>query len=147
MAQKTSGYKEKKSPEETTLENLHYALAENMERLKNVDNLRISVYNFYAIVTAGLMAALMSKGWSDPWVFLFLGIVSLVTLLINRRIRIHVNELTKKLKETSEAMGIGKYYTDGGDPQSKLSLRNIYVYIPFTGTIVFFSFFIVKLIN
>lgn len=133
---------------EMTNENLPHALHENLERLMNVDRLRISIYNFYAIVTGGLLAALMTQEWDykyGTWVFLFLFIISIITLLVNWRIRSHVIEFTGMLQKITQDMNIGDYYTNGANQQARLTLRNMYVIIPLLGVVSFFTLFVIQL--
>ncbi len=133
----------------TENDNLHYAFQENLERLMNVDRLRMAIYSFWAGLSGVLLAALMTQRWdfhAGVWVFLFLSFISVATFIINRRIKDHVIEFTAKLKEIAEEMQIGKYYTDGANQKSKLTLRNIYMWVPLSGAIGFFICFVVQLI-
>jgi hypothetical protein len=123
-------------------------MKENLERLKNIDRSRISIYIFYVVITGGILVALMTQQWnykSGLWIFLFLFIISVVTCSINLRIKDHVDAFTEKLREISKMMGTERLYTDGGKQGTLFSLRNIYIGIPLIGAFGFFVVFCIQL--
>ena len=134
-------------------QNLPHAFHENLERLFNVDRLRMSIYNFYAIITGGSLAALATQEWNHEvgvWVFLFLAVISAITLKVNMRIKDHVGAFMIMLRKIAQQMEIGEYYTDGANQNTKIKLRNIYICVPLVGLIVFtalFGFQLCKLLN